>query len=201
MVLPSGQLPDPSAQAALRLVLEGTASEIGEGFFRALVENLARVLGTRGAWVTEFDPRSRRLRALAFKMGEEWVEGFEQPVDGTPCQVVIDGRRLVHYPDRVLELYPDEPNARKMGAVSYMGVPLLDQDGTVLGHLAVMDTKPMPEDRVRLTLFEIFAGRAAAELRRLRAEREVRAREAQLALMDGSLMPGRDDKRVRWPKI
>jgi hypothetical protein len=106
MVLPSGQLPDPSAQAALRLVLEGTASEIGEGFFRALVENLARVLGTRGAWVTEFDPRSRRLRALAFKMGEEWVEGFEQPVDGTPCQVVIDGRRLVHYPDRVLELYP-----------------------------------------------------------------------------------------------
>ena len=160
MVLPSGQLPDPSAQAALR-VLEGTASEIGEGFFRALVENLARVLGTRGAWVTEFDPRSRRLRALAFKMGEEWVEGFEQPVDGTPCQVVIDGRRLVHYPDRVLELYPDEPNARKMGAVSYMGVPLLDQDGTVLGHLAVMDTKPMPEDRVRLTLFEIFAGRAA----------------------------------------
>ena len=29
-------------------------------------------------------------------------------------------------------------------------------------------------------MFEIFAGRAAAELRRLRAERQVREREAQL---------------------
>src|SRR2546429_115718 len=124
MVASSGQPPDASAQAALRLVLEGTASEIGEGFFRALVVNLARALGTRGAWVTEFDPRARRLRALAFWMNGEWVDGFEQAVDGTPCQVVIENRRLVHYPERVLDLYPDEPNIRKMGAVSYMGVPL-----------------------------------------------------------------------------
>ena len=176
------------AQAALRLVLEGTASEIGQGFFRALVENLARALGTRGAWVTELDARARILRALAFKMGDQWVDDFEQPIDGTPCQVVIENRRLVHYPDRVLELYPDEPNARRMGAVSYLGVPLLDLDGSVLGHLAVMDTEPMPEDPVRLTLFEIFAGRAAAELRRLRAEREVQAREAELARLVASAM-------------
>jgi PAS domain S-box-containing protein len=176
------------AQAALSRILEGTASEIGEGFFRVLVENLARALGTTGAWVTEVDLRARRLRALAFWLGGKWVEGFEQPIDGTPCQVVIENRRLVHYPDRILELYPDEPNLRRMGAVSYMGVPLRDVDGTVLGHMAVMDTAPMPEDPVRLTLFEIFAGRAAAELRRLRAEREVRAREAQLARLVGSAM-------------
>jgi PAS domain S-box-containing protein len=182
------EAPDATAQAALSRILEGTASEIGEGFFRVLVENLARALGTTGAWVTEVDLRARRLRALAFWLGGKWVEGFEQPIDGTPCQVVIEDRRLVHYPDRILELYPDEPNLRRMGAVSYMGVPLRDVDGTVLGHMAVMDTAPMPEDPVRLTLFEIFAGRAAAELRRLRAEREVRAREAQLARLVGSAM-------------
>ena len=68
-----------------------------------------------------------------------------------------------------------------MGAVSYMGVPLTDLDGTVLGHLAVMDRKPMPAMPESITLFEIFAGRAAAELRRLRAEQQVREREAQLA--------------------
>src|SRR5262249_2649853 len=56
------------------------------------------------------------------------------------------------------------------------------------GQLAVMDTKPMPEEPIRLTVFEIFAARAAAELRRLRAEREVRAREAQLARLVESTM-------------
>ena len=51
-----------------------------------------------------------------------------------------------------------------------------------------MDIKPMPADPIKLTLFEIFAGRAAAELRRLRAEKAVRAREAQLAGLVNSAM-------------
>ena len=187
-MLPSSQRPDGATQAALEAVFAGTASEVGQGFFRALVENLARALGTHGAWVTEFFPRERVLRALAFRLGEDWVEGFEQPVDGTPCKVVVEDRRVVHYPDRILEIYPDEPNLRSVQAVSYLGVPLRDLDGTVLGHLAVMDIKPMPADPIKLTLFEIFAGRAAAELRRLRAEKEVRAREAQLAGLVNSAM-------------
>ena len=172
----------------LRAILRGTASEIGEGFFRALVENLARALGTYGAWVTEYVPERRRLRGLAFRLGETWVSGFEQGIDGTPCQVVIEGRRLVHYPERVLELFPEEENLRRVGAVSYMGVPLTDLDGSVLGHMAVMDLRPMPHMPDNLTMFEIFAGRAAAELRRLRAEREVRERQAQVAALVESAM-------------
>ena len=34
--------------AALRLVVEGTVSQTGADFFRALVQNLARALGTAG---------------------------------------------------------------------------------------------------------------------------------------------------------
>jgi PAS domain S-box-containing protein len=93
---------------------------------------------------------------------------------------VVETRKLVHYPDRVIDLYPHDPSLRGANAVSYMGVPLLDLDGSVLGHLAVVDIQPMPDDPIRRAMFEIFAGRAAAELRRLRVERQVRARQAQL---------------------
>ena len=183
---------DPAAwgeeQAALRMILEGTASETGERFFMALVENLARALGTHGAWVTEYLPQARSLRALAFRLGDQWVKDYEHPIDGSPCRVAIEERRLVHYPDRILDLFPEEHDLRRMDAVSYMGVPLTDLDGTILGHLAVMDQRVMPARRESVTIFEIFAGRAAAELRRLRVERAVRAREAQLAgLIDSAL--------------
>jgi PAS domain S-box-containing protein len=185
---PDSPIDDGAVPAAVQLIFQGTASETGAAFFTALVENLARALGTRGAWVTEFLPTERRLRALAFWLGGQWVENYEQGIDGTPCQVVVENRRVVHFPDRIVELYPEDPNIRRTGAVSYMGVPLTDLDGSVLGHLAVMDTKAMPEEPIRLTVFEIFAARAAAELRRLRAEREVRAREAQLARLIESTM-------------
>ncbi|HEY3493980.1 MAG TPA: GAF domain-containing protein, partial [Polyangiaceae bacterium] len=179
---------DAEVHAALQVIVRGTASETGERFFTALVENLAKALGTRGAWVTELLPAERRLRALAFWLGGEWVQNYEQAIDGTPCRAVVENRRFVHLPERLFELYPDDPNIRRVGAVSYMGVPLTDLDGTVLGHLAVMDTKPMPEEPIRLALFEIFAARAAAELRRLRTEAEVRTREAQLARLVESTM-------------
>jgi hypothetical protein len=54
---------DPAGdeQRALRMILQGTASETGERSFAALVENLARAMGTHGAWVTEYLPDSRRL--------------------------------------------------------------------------------------------------------------------------------------------
>jgi len=179
---------DGDEQSALRMIVEGTARETGEGFFRALVENLARALDTHGAWVTEYLPDPARLRALAFRLGDDWVHDYEHLIDGTPCQVVVDERRLVHYEDRVLELYPREQDLARMGAVSYMGVPLMDLDGTILGHLAVMDRRAMPARPQSLALFEIFAARAAAELRRLRAERGVREREAQLAGLVDSAM-------------
>src|SRR5688572_10236770 len=172
---------------ALRLLFEGTARETGEAFFRALVQNLARALGTVGAWVTEYDPERRRLRALAFWLKDRFIP-WEAAIDGTPCARVIDGGRLLLVPDRVLDIYPDEPDLSALGAVSYMGVPLEDSDGTVLGHLAVLDTRPMPEEPRLLTVFQLFAQRAAAELQRLRAEARVREREEKLTrLVDGAM--------------
>jgi PAS domain S-box-containing protein len=174
--------------AALRSIVEGTATHTGDRFFQTLVESLARALGTHGAWVTEYLPESRRLRALAFWLGGEWIQDFEHGVDGTPCEDVVDGRRLVHVADNVLALYPNDEPGREMGAVSYLGVPLLDIDGSVLGHLAVLDRRPMPADPRAEALIRIFAARATAELQRLRAEAEVREREEKLTRLVDSAM-------------
>ena len=171
---------------ALRAIAEGTATATGAEFFKALVKNLAAALGTHGAWVTEYFPESRRLRALAFWMGGQWLEDWEMAVAGTPCEQVITQRRLVHIPDNLMGLY--DAADPEIGASSYMGMPLLDLDGRVLGHLAVLDQRPMPAEPRAETLFQIFAARAAAELRRLRAEAQVRERERKLGRLVGSAM-------------
>jgi PAS domain S-box-containing protein len=174
--------------AALRTILEGTARETGAQFFKALVKNLAFALNTHGAWVTEYFPESRRLKALAFWMGGQWLDDWEMVVDGTACERVVDERRLVHIPDNLLDIYGANPNVRAVGAASYMGMPLLDLDGKVLGHLAVLDMRPMPAEPRAQALFQIFAARAAAELRRLHVEAQVREREQKLGRLVDSAM-------------
>jgi len=53
----------------------------------------------------------------------------------------------------------------------------MDPAGTDLGHLAVLDSRPMPKEPRLISLFQIFANRAAAEHQRLRAEAATREHE------------------------
>src|SRR5262245_8688078 len=119
--------PDSATQIdeleALRRLVEGTAAETGAGFFNALVENLAAALGTMGAWIASFDAGSGTLTAISMKLREQWFENYSYRVEGTPCQVAAEERRLLHVPDRIIELY-SHPYLRQQQAVSYLGVPL-----------------------------------------------------------------------------
>ncbi len=173
---------------AIRLILEGTASATGEEFFVALVKNLAKILTTDGAWVTEYFPSLGRLRARAFWFRDSFLSDFEYDIKGTPCERVISTRTVVHIPEKVIDLFPDDHELIKLGAVSYMGLPIFDPDDKIMGHLAVIDSKAMYEKPKNETLMRIFASRAGAELVRLRAEANFRAREDKLVRLVDSAM-------------
>ncbi|MFO7714010.1 sigma 54-interacting transcriptional regulator [Desulfosarcina sp.] len=172
----------------LRSLVEGTASETGTRFFRVLVKNISLALGTHGAWVAEYLPEVQRLRALAFWLGKDYIDHYEYDIVGTPCEPAIRKKTHLHIPENVVQLFPGDPDLPKMGAVSYMGYPLLSPEKSVLGNLAVLHTRPMPESFLNLALFQIFAARATAELLRLRAESEVRVQKEKLeGLFNGAM--------------
>ena len=165
----------------LKRLMGGTAAETGQSFFRALVKNLAQALGTHGAWVTEYLVDKQRLRAMAFWLGSSYVDHYEYEITGTPCEPTIKKKTFQHIPDNVVKLFPADPDLPKVGAVSYMGFPLLDQKRRILGNLAVLDNQPMPESFRSQAIFRIFAARATAELLRIRAEADIRSREEKLS--------------------
>ncbi|NUQ63465.1 MAG: sigma 54-interacting transcriptional regulator [Pirellulales bacterium] len=179
---------DLDEDAALRTIFEGTAKETGERFFRALVENLAGALNVHGAMVTRCGAHQRELQALAFWMDGRFVEDYRFDITGTPCEQVIEECRLIHFPDRLLDLFPSDSDAMGSDLVSYLGMPLQDVDGKILGHMAVVDRRPLPEDSRLLAIFRIFAARAAAELQRLSCEAELRQREDKLNRLVDSAM-------------
>jgi PAS domain S-box-containing protein len=173
---------------ALRRVAEGTAGDTGERFFHSLVDNLRSALGTMGAWVATLDESSAALTAVSMRLRDDWLDGFTYPVEGTPCATALSERRALHVPDRIVELYHGIPSFRQYGAVSYLGVPVFDSDARIIGQVAVLDDKPMPDEPRSMAIFQIFANRAAAELQRLRAERAASEREAQLRLLVDNAM-------------
>lgn len=174
-------------QILMRLA-EDTAHATGEGFFGALVESLKSALGTMGAWIALFDDDRARLRALSMRLRDDKLDGFCYELEGTPCQTAVTERRLVHIPERIIDLYRGDDMLFSYSAVSYMGVPLYGADGSIIGQLAVLHDRPLPEKPRAQAIFKIFAARAAAELRRLQAERSVRETAEQLGQLLDSAM-------------
>jgi PAS domain S-box-containing protein len=145
-------------------------------------------MNVAGVWVTEYLPERKVLRSIAFWLNDHFVEDYEYAIEGTPCEQVIDKSCLIHYPDRVIELFPDDADLVRLSAVSYAGVPLLRADGTILGHLSALDSKPLHLVADVESVFRIFAARAAAELNRIQAESAVRDSEQRFSRLFASAM-------------
>jgi PAS domain S-box-containing protein len=158
--------------AALRAIVEETANHTGEAFFQSLVRHLATAVGTRYAFVAEFGGGTR-ARTLAFWFRDRITDNVEWDVIGTPCEDVVRGS-LCHHPSGVRLKFPEDKPLVEWEIESYLGVPLCDTKGEHLGHLAVFDEQPMPAEPRKLFTMRIFAARAAAELERLRYEKQLR---------------------------
>ena len=166
---------------ALRAILEGTAVETGTAFFDALVKNLSLATLWRDSWVSEYLPERDSLRSLAFWSDDKIHPNVEYPLTGTPCEIAVREQTLVHYSNDVQNLFPEDVGLQVFDAQSYLGVPLTDDSGQVIGHLAMINNSPSPKEPRGVALFNIFASRAAAELKRMRAEAAHREIEQQLS--------------------
>lgn len=159
----------------LRQLVEATSASTGTAFFEALALNLPRALGARHAFVGELTGEEQReTRTLAVCWDGELGEPFTYALDGTPCEAAIGLGELAYYPQGVADLFPRDEALRTLGIDAYMGTPLRATDGSYLGMLVVLDSKPLEESAEPASILRIFADRAAAELQRMHDEKRLR---------------------------
>ena len=159
-------------QEMLCSITAGTAAVTGGDFFYSLVRSLAAALDMPYAFVTECRDRTR-AHSLAFWKRDDFGENFEYKVADTPCGEVVSGQ-VCYYFDNLQKLFPLDADLVALDAESYLGVPMFNAEGRTIGHLAVLDVRPMADDARRLSLLKIFASRGGAELERLRADESLR---------------------------
>jgi len=160
------------ASNVLRALSEGTSAATGDDFFRSLAKHAALALGARYAFAAE-TLSELESRSLAYWEGSGFGEGFSYRFPGTPCQRVAAGH-VCSTPTNIQQLYPEDLWLKQIAADSYIGVPMRNAAGQVLGHIAVLDTEPLEPTAEHLAVLQIFAARGCAELERLQTDRALR---------------------------
>jgi signal transduction histidine kinase len=151
----------------LRTVAEGTAGAVGDEFLRCLVRHVALAFDAKFAFVAEASaPDGQHVRVVSGWYDGDWMdEPFEYDTHGKPCALVVD-QAVVAFPEALTRRFPEAKPAIDMGLESYLAICLRAADGTHLGHLAVMDARPMRAGDNDVAAMRIFASRTAAELER-----------------------------------
>jgi len=175
-----------NSQKLMRAIVEGTASKTGEEFFPSFAMALAEAFGSRYILVVEhIDQPVTRARTLAFWTGDRLGENVEYDLAGTPCAETAMGE-MVYHPSGIQELFPDDTDLVDMDAQSYCGIPLFGSRGQVVGHLAILDDRPLTQDFCSIPAVRIFVARAAAEMEQKQTASTLRENEARLKTLVSS---------------
>ncbi|MEB3230713.1 MAG: GAF domain-containing protein [Leptolyngbyaceae bacterium] len=152
------------AESALKQVVEGTAAVTGKDFFSKLVQHIALALNVRYVSVSKTSPDGLELLAFC----NDGVIQSEQfwPHEMIPCCAEAAQNGYFYYPESLQEYYPDNPLFQTLGIESYLGISLRDTANESIGCLCLFHDRPLGDVSWAITLLELFAVRAAAEIER-----------------------------------
>ena len=162
----------------LQQLVQGTSRTTGEAYFHELVRNLAQTLEVEFAFTAELLDQGGTMRARAFAIwgNNEFLEPIEYDLGGTPCETVLH-KNVSYFGDDLQKLFPDAPLLSQLSIRSYLGVPFFDSQGKPLGHVAIMDVKPLEDEQRLSAIMQIFADRVGAEYERRMAHRALEESE------------------------
>lgn len=165
-------------------VQTATLAQVGLPYLRALTNALSMALGVQCVFVVAESHAGiapAKAKTLAISIRGESGEHIEYPLMGSPCEQVVGGDALL-IERNVCDAFPQNLTLQALNAQCYMGLPLVGADGAVLGLICLIDDKPLLDAALARRVFELFTGRTASELERIRHEADIRRLNAELEL-------------------
>ena len=159
---------DITEHRALESTLMATAGFVsqhhGAGCFDALVRFAAETFGVEYVHVALLEPDPRRVRVIAAWLDGQRVDpGHVYALAGTPCENVLQQVRKC-YGDQVQALFPDDQDLVALRAEAYIGEPIIDGEGKVVGLIVLVGRRPLAYSKTIEAGLRILAARAGAEL-------------------------------------
>ncbi len=161
----------------LRSIIEGVSNNYGKAFFDTITLKLHESISADFTFIARLDLEANVSRTIALVADGQVVDNMEYSLDHTPCSDVADDS-VCMYPKDITHLFPKDQLLVDMGIEGYVGSPLKNSNGKVIGITVALYKNPIHDIDFVKTVFQIFSGRIAAEIERTEYQADL---EAQVA--------------------
>jgi len=151
-------------EKAMDTVLLGIEKLEGVNFFTSLASNLRIALNEDAVIISEMIG-SDRTRPLAIGHTTGNIEINESSIIGKPCESIVSTGAFVSFDD-ACKRFPEGGFVQENQYNSYFGVPIKNEAGKIIGHIAALSKVAHYDPVMSQKLLTIFAAHVAAEMAR-----------------------------------
>jgi PAS domain S-box-containing protein len=170
-------------ESTLLSIANFVSQDHGERCFEALVKFAAWQFAVDYVHIALLEPGRTHVRVVAGHLDGKPIEpGYVYALPGTPCENVLQ-RAHKCYGDRVQQLFPRDHDLVVLHAEGYIGEPIVDAAGQVLGLIVLVSRQPLPDSQAIASGLRILSARAAADLEHQRAAQILRHERESLQLI------------------
>ncbi|WP_057831897.1 sensor histidine kinase [Colwellia sp. TT2012] len=161
-----------NVERILQEIITSLKSTYGHEFFNSLNLQLSKHIGADYTFIARLNKKTNTSKTISLVAKGKLAENFEYSLKDTPCADISDDSLCI-FPQGICELYPDDQLLQDMNIEGYVGTPLRDSQGNMMGIVVALHEKKIENPDFAVTLFELFSGRISAEIERTEREQEL----------------------------
>lgn len=176
-----------SSEIAFQAIVRSMVGTTGFDSLENITRNISSWLGADCVMIGMIQPDKMTVKVLSMLLDGKEIPDFSYTLKGTPCDDITD-KGFCLYPDNVIQLFPHSKDLVEMNIRGYIGTPLRNSAGDVIGILCVLTRKPIQPSPAIREIMDVIAVKAAAEIERTWMEHAIRESEENFrALVEHSL--------------
>lgn len=154
----------PLMRQILREFHQRISSVSGDELFFATLKDLAVLSDADYIFICKFCNEAKtRVRTIAVYADGKICENFEFDLNNTPCEKVVKEGPFCSL-SGVQSKFPLDELSVELGIDSYIGIPLIDSTGEILGPIAILGREPLRNNVFAELLLQSYALRVSAVL-------------------------------------
>ena len=154
-------------------IINSLKSASGDEFFNTLIQQLNNHIGADYTFIARLNQEDFKSKTICLVAKGQLVENFEYSLENTPCAEVSKNEICIYQQD-ICRLYPHDQLLIDMKIEGYIGTPLHDSHGKIIGLIVALHENKIENSSLIVTLFELFSGRISAEIERGDREQELK---------------------------
>lgn len=149
--------------ALLQTIARDVSGLQGHDYFETLGEFLSTSLDADMVIISKLSEDRENMTALAAYLDKKKIDNLTYSLPGTPCETVINEGTAIFNGD-AQERYPDDEDLFKLNLTSYIGTPMYDSKGRVIGNIAILKRERFDQTEKTQLVIDSVTARASSEL-------------------------------------